>query len=94
MTSKSASEEDSRQQLTANSTSQETSVHCAVQKKGNYWLWLIASLALQYFLNTDGKKKNNPSKMHLEQNTDVLLSGALVNGWILSQVLAEWASQR
>lgn len=57
MPSKSASEEDSRQQLPANSTSQETSVHCAVQKEGNYWLWLIASLVLQYFLNTDGKKK-------------------------------------
>lgn len=79
MTSKSASEEDSRQQLTANSTSQETSVHRAVQKKGNYWLWLIASLALQYFLNTDGKKKKEEqpfqNALGTLKNTDVAFWG-------------------
>lgn len=92
MTSKSANEEDTRQQPTANPNSQETSVHHAAQEKDNYCLSLIASLALQYFLNTDGKreKEEQPFQDALGtlRNTAVAFWG--LGAWLdpLSQVLS------
>lgn len=71
---------------TVNFHSQEISIHSSMETV-NYWLWFIASLVLQYYLNTKGKRRQEGG----ERTTLPESTQEIQNHRSSSLVLCEWS---